>query len=78
MQTVTSKGHAVKKVQVYGGVFVVYADRALMLCTCVYISEQILGRGSKTKQKNGQTAAQTHITLYTCEWCCAEGAVIRV
>lgn len=43
MQTVTSKGHAVKKVQVYGGVFVVYADRALMLCTCVYISERILG-----------------------------------
>lgn len=78
MHTVTSKGHAVKSASLRRVLLPTLT--VLMLCTCVYISEQTLGGGPKESKTTEQTisAAHTHITLPKCDWCCAEGAVIGV
>lgn len=51
-----------------------------MLCTCVYISEQTLGRGSKKSKTTELTkcSTHTHATLFQCDWRRAEGAEIGV
>lgn len=76
MHTVTSKGHAVKSASLQRGA-AAPSDRASMLCTCVYISEQTLGWGSKrsktTERTKCSTDTQTHhiISMWKvlCWWC---------
>lgn len=66
------------KVRVYRGAWFANSDRALMLSTRVYISEQTVGRGFKKSKTTEWTECSTHSALLQCEWRRAEGAVVGV